>query len=462
MITPEARLVILVQQMEHPSLAPLTRAGLLLAVVFALWSAVPAAADDPEWLLLYEQGFKSYQRRNFAQAKKMYEAAHRLVKDKPDGALEDATTLSSLGHVYKDEQRYEEAALLYKKALSLRESRLGREHGAVLEVVEQLLQCYHALGQQGQIAELLKRWPSARKTYPEIKKAYRTWRKNTEWQRYCELGCRAGDHGDYAQATRMFQRALAEVSGLKDSRLARAEIFFQQGSFLLKEGKPSQAESLSHQAASYRAAVLGKRDTQTLRAELQLYECYVAQSKHAEAQELWRHLLKEAAAGRHLDLVTEMGHSCFKREDWEEAARLYARALAIKEQTVGLSDPSLLPCLDSLSDCYRYQGKFGKAASYLRRAVLIRERTLGPTAPGLIVSLHKLGLAYYFQNEYSAAEPIYRRLRTHYQRNPGDPDAMARILNEYAIILEKTGKFQEAQKLREQALSIVRNHHKLD
>ena len=68
-----------------------------------------------------------------------------------------------------------------------------------------------------------------------------------------------------------------------------------------------------------------------------------------------------------------------ERGQYTEAEPLLQRALQIREQELGPTNPETADSLDDLGGLYGAQGKYVEAESLFQRALAIREQQLGPT-----------------------------------------------------------------------------------
>ena len=140
---------------------------------------------------------------------------------------------------------------------------------------------------------------------------------------------------------------------------------------------------------------------------------------------------------------------------YAEVERLYKRALAIYEQTLGPTHPHTATSLNNLAQMYRYQGQYTEAEPLYKRALAIREQVLGPTHPDTATSLDNLAGLYQEQGRYVQAELLYKRALTIYEQTlgPTHPDT-ARSLNNLAVLYWHQGQYAGAEPLAKRALTI--------
>jgi tetratricopeptide (TPR) repeat protein len=140
---------------------------------------------------------------------------------------------------------------------------------------------------------------------------------------------------------------------------------------------------------------------------------------------------------------------------YAEVEPLYQRALAIYEQQLGPLHPDTALSLNNLALLYKTQGKYSDAEPLYKRALAVYEQQLEPPHPNTAGSLNNLALLYYTQGKYSDAEPLYQRALAinEQQLGPLDPNT-ARSLNNLALLYKKQGKYAEAEPLYQRALAI--------
>jgi tetratricopeptide (TPR) repeat protein len=158
----------------------------------------------------------------------------------------------------------------------------------------------------------------------------------------------------------------------------------------------------------------------------------------------------EAAA-----LFVQAGRYLRDRARYDQAAPLFQRALAIREQQLGSTHPDTATSLDNLAEIYRYQGKYPEAEPLLERALAIREQQLGSTHPDTATSLDNLAEIYRYQGKYTEAEPLFQRaLAIREQQLGPDHPHTAASLNDLAGLYWWQGKYPEAEPLYKRALAI--------
>jgi CHAT domain-containing protein len=204
----------------------------------------------------------------------------KLGKDHPDVAQ----TLDFLAAVYDSQGRHAEAEALYKRALAIEEKALGADHPVVAAALNDLAIVYEA-------------------------------------------------QGKYADAEGLYQRALAiqeEKLGADHPNVAAAlnnlaGVYWQQGKY-------ADAEALNKRALAIEEKALGKDHPEVATALNNLAEVYREQGKYTDAE------------------------------------GLYKRALAICEKALGADHPDVARTLDNLALLSASSGNPENALAYSRKA----------------------------------------------------------------------------------------------
>jgi tetratricopeptide (TPR) repeat protein len=184
---------------------------------------------------------------------------------------------------------------------------------------------------------------------------------------------------------------------------------------------------------------------------------YDVQNQYKKAEPLYLRALaiwEKALGAEHPDLAPHLKdlarHYDVQGQD-EKAEPLYLRALAIWEKAQGAnhSDDS---GLHYLAVFYYYEGQYEKAASVCQRALAIQEKALGQEHPVVASSLNNLAVFYDVQGRYGKAESLFQRALAIWEKAL-DPN-VAMCLENYARMLRKMGRLEEAAPLESRAKAI--------
>jgi tetratricopeptide (TPR) repeat protein len=135
------------------------------------------------------------------------------------------------------------------------------------------------------------------------------------------------------------------------------------------------------------------------------------------------------------------------------AIELQKEALSIREAKLGIDHPDVASSLNSLAALYGAQDDYAAAAPLLLRALAIREKALGPDDRRTAQSLNNLALLYAAQGRYADAEPLYQRAVAVFERRT-EPTALATVLENYAALLEETGRADAAREMEARAQNL--------
>jgi tetratricopeptide (TPR) repeat protein len=152
--------------------------------------------------------------------------------------------------------------------------------------------------------------------------------------------------------------------------------------------------------------------------------------------------------------LNNVGYVLMQMARYEEAEPIIRRALENKEQVLPTEHPEVAESLHSLGEVLRRLGKHDEATEILTRALVIQERVFGPVHPEVALTLASLGALYRDTNREAEAAEAFERAIEAYGGSHGDHPELADCLDEYAELLDGTGKHDEAAQLRIRAETI--------
>lgn len=143
------------------------------------------------------------------------------------------------------------------------------------------------------------------------------------------------------------------------------------------------------------------------------------------------------------------------RGEDNEAIVLFERALAIDEAALGAQHPDIAYSLHNLANLHLARGEDKKAEALYTRALAVREAALGPDHPNVAHSLNSLANLHLSHKEYAAAEPLLRREMAIFEKTlgPEHPD-LATPLQNLADVHKGRGQNEAAIALLTRALAI--------
>lgn len=184
------------------------------------------------------------------------------------------------------------------------------------------------------------------------------------------------------------------------------------------------------------------------------------QARYGEAEPFLRHTLKieRSIVSKEYQLATtehELARICQALGKYQEAERLFQRALHTFKKVFGPKHNSTLVTLRNFGALYVDQGKYQEAEPLLREALFQRENTAGADHPSTAAAFHQLAVLHQQQGKYQEAEQGLQRALYIYENTVGleHPDTAA-TLHEIARLLATQKKYEQAKRLYLQVLNI--------
>jgi tetratricopeptide (TPR) repeat protein len=154
-------------------------------------------------------------------------------------------------------------------------------------------------------------------------------------------------------------------------------------------------------------------------------------------------------------LMNDLGLLLHCKCTWQEAERLYRRAVEIDEQSYGPDNPTVAIGLNNLALLLKGTNRLAEAEPLMRRALAIDEQSYGPKHPSVAIDLNNLAGLLQDTNRLAEAEPLMRRALAIDEQSYGpDHPNVAIRLNNLALLLKDTNRLAEAEPLMRRALEI--------
>ena len=128
--------------------------------------------------------------------------------------------------------------------------------------------------------------------------------------------------------------------------------------------------------------------------------------------------------------------------------------LAIKEGASATGHSGVATTLHNLAYACRRQARYDEADDLYRRATEILERAKGPMSADLALVLEGHAASNEDSGRYDVAEALYRRALLIQEGKPAPDKAFATLLNNLALLLWKTGKPDEGERLSLRSIEI--------
>lgn len=359
-------------------------------------------------LLLERLGFYYYQRGCYSEAKTYLTQALNLQEHHQDKDPSDiAQTLNSLGLLSQRLAQYQDAKVLHKRALELRE-RIP-DHPQIAESLHNLAVLYEHEGQYYEAEQLYLRALSlderlAGSDHPDTIKTL----NNLALMYYLQ--------GDYPKAQTAYQRVFTIYErSLPLDHPDWTYILNGMGTLAEKRGDDEQAADFYQRALTIREQALGKEHSETAHNINKSAHISELRGNYQQAEALYRLALasgEKTLGSEHPDIalfLNNLALLAYKQGQYTQAEPLYQRALGIYELTPGAERAAFAQVLNNLGLLYHKTKNIERAEALLRQALVLREQLLGMTHPDTALSLSNLADLLVDQRRYEEAKPLLQR-----------------------------------------------------
>ncbi len=403
-----------------------------------------AAQLDQQVIELYSQG--------------KYEEAILLVRrvlairEKALGRnhLDVAISLNNLARLYHDRRKYEKAEPLYRRALKIHEEASVKDDFNTATVLNNLAGLYDNQEKYTEAEPLYKR---SLAIFEKI-----SGKDNSNIIAVLNnLAALYDNQKKYAEVESLYQRILTIFKKEpRENNLNFAQSLDNLGRFYYEQGQYMQAEALLHRAFAIREKAPEKDNlAQSLNNLAQLYS---TQGKYVQTELLFYRalsILQEAKKEKHPHTAFVMNNLSLlyqaQRED-EKATSFAKMALLILEEAQGKEHPNVATVLNTLGAAYQSQGKYDQAELSYQRSLSIREKFQGKDVAISLTSL--AGLYRNQRKNEQAASLLERALLIREKILAKDHPDIAANLNNLAEIYRDQEKYEQAKLLYQRSLSI--------
>jgi serine/threonine-protein kinase len=293
--------------------------------------------------------------------------AARIERELAGQPLVQARMMHVMGTVYRQLGRFDEAAPLLERALTLRRTRLAPDHPDVAASL-------HSLA-------LLRQ-----KT------------------------------GRYAASDSLYRAALAiQRDRLGPDDPVVAATLHNWGTLLHTQGQYDRADSLYRRALDIRTDALGATDPTATGTRSEMATLQYDRGDLDGAEQLYRETLAQQRAhfaSDHPDLALTLNNLAMvlrHQGQFDEAEALYEDALAMRQRLYDGPHPDLAHTLNHLGRLHYNRGDHAAAEPYARRALAMRTALYGEKHVEVAASMGSLAGILNAQDDYAGAARYYRR-----------------------------------------------------
>jgi len=366
-----------------------------------------------------------------------------------------AAALHNLSLLKEAEAEFEQALSLAQRALDIWEKAQGPEHSLTLKAMENIGTIYWRMGKFDEAESFLFRALEVRKrVLGEESREVASSLNN--------LANLADDRGQYDKAEAYYKSALAIWEQFPDQEeLNIAGALSNLALLYHNQRKTADVESLYKRSISIKEKILGAEHPGVATILHNLAVFYSSQGEFSQAEPLFRRSLsiREKAFGpEHPDVAQSLDQLAVlnaRQGQVKESLPLFQRALEINEKSLGPEHPELAMSLNNIAVTYGRLQMYDKAESYFKRALSIREKALGPDHPLVASTILNLGRTCIDLKKYAEAEPLIQRGLDVFEKNFGqEHSAVVSALNAQANLYAVWKKYDRAEPLYQRALAI--------
>lgn len=370
-------------------------------------------------------------------------------------ALARAEALDDRAHALYADGKLDDALLLARQSLAIREEVLGKEHRLVATSLGNLA---HILQAQGSLAEARPLFQRALeidekalgKDHPDVATDLGA------------LGVLLQELGALAEARPLLERALEiRERALGPDHPEVADDLSSLATLLLHLRAFAEAEPLLQRALTIQEKALGADHVGLIPTLVNLAALHQAQAAFAAAQPFYERALAlhERAGGEDgpdvADLLNNLGALLHAQGAYAKAQGALERALRIRERTLGRDHPDVAQGLNNLAEVLRERGAYAQARPLYERALAIEQKVFGPDDPKATSTLQNLALLHRAEGDFAGARLLFERVVATREKALGpDHPSVATAVSNLASLLQAQGSHAEAQALFARALAI--------
>ncbi|KAJ5765936.1 hypothetical protein N7520_005495 [Penicillium odoratum] len=401
--------------------------------------------------------FPDGQYESWTECQRLLPHAKEVMKSISSANKEDrlhvATISFNCGWYLLLQGAYEEAEVMYRRALEAQEKVLGREHPDTLTTVSRL---GLVLSNQGK--------------YGDAEAMHRRCVEGSEKVLGCEhpdtlinfgnLGNVLSSQGKFEAAKAMYRRALeAQSKMLGREHPHTLTSVSRLGLVLSNQGKYKEAEAMHRRALKAQEKVLGRGHPHTITSIGNLGTVLSSQGRYEAAKAMYRQALEaqnKVLGAEHphtLISVNRLGLVLSYQGKYKEAEAMHRRALETREKVLGREHPDTLTSASNLGNMLSDQGKYQEAEAMYRRVLEAQNNVLGAEHPHKLTSVSRLGLVLSNQGKYEDAEALHRQALEAREKVLGreHPDTLTSVSN-LGNVLSSQGKYEEAEAMQRRDL----------
>ena len=391
---------------------PLAEAEIRATLGFAYWSLglyEQAASHDERALeirrahlakedtllqsIMETLGWVYFDQNRFEEAEKLFVEAveANLGVEDEDNWMDAPISMNMLASLYYAQGRFSEANEYCLKAMEIVRSHLGEP---LVSNRHTLAWGYHLQGRYKEAEEQFRK--ALEIGQRDLGKT--DWHTLTVMRDFSELCC---DVGRYDEAEQLLTNVLNfGHSSWDDEHPERLKIMASLGWLYYSQGRSEQAEDVLRSALKTAQRVLGDEHTTTANCMHRLGTTYLSQGQYDQAEPLlinaWRILCRLLSDENwaSLSVANTLGKLHTAQGHYVRAEEIYLKTMEARHRKLGEDHPHTLETMNDLAVLYKEQGRHKEAEPLLLEAIKGRRLKLGETHPHTIESINNLIVLY--------------------------------------------------------------------
>lgn len=470
---------------------------LQLVLVSALWATAniaPALAASS----YLEEGQQAQSSGNLKSAEEYFRQAVKQSDYERQKGAERVKALSALAGVLVLEARSDEAIPIYKRSLSILKQSLGSKNPGLVPTMLALGSIYESDGDHARAMVLYNQVLAISEVNfgPQDREVAKSLHHLARVKQ--AAGMREGAEGDYKRALSILRqkpsqldtelstclrdyaellRSLQRQSEAKALDAERKGLYEVSSANETKQGEPGQsawqnyletkastsglARINEEQKVLNRAGTVPFSDARLAPNFSTIDSVLQKQNRFAEAEPLYRNLIaidEKALGPNHPGVALDLSNLAMlliNQKRCAEAEPLLKKALAIYESNYGVENLLALKTRKLLAIVYEHQGSLSQAESYYKKVLDLEQSKLGPNDLETAKTLNSLAFLYFKEGKYADADTTYKWAVASTEGAVGNSDALlAACLSDYAQVLRKLNRAEEAEQLEVRASAI--------
>src|SRR5262245_4520037 len=353
-----------------------------------------------------------------------------------DQPVIQARLLVTLGRVYENLARYQDAERFYQRALDQRRAALGPQHIEVAENLERLGTLYRRMGRYRDADSLYR-------VALDMKTALLGPNDPAVAQTIYLLSFLMPYLSRMEESETLYKRALAIQQGANPPDPGRTETMIQLATILTRLGKPDEAEPYLREALALRLASDGPDATTTAEAKVYLADFLNGvREDHAGAERLYREAIgifrgsPDAGLNGLIHATSGLANATEALGRPQEAEDLLRGLLQLQRDRFGAGHPAVAGALGDLADFLHRNGRLAESESLRRQQIALLLQATGPESGGMTHALGRLAVLLTDRGQYREADSLFNTAISMRERVSGSRYALlAKTLADYAELL---------------------------